>query len=715
MASQGKTERPRPKPLPLTADQVVGRTPVVKEPRLDQGRLFWLEQRPHEGGRTTLLLQLPPSSQADPAPGRVLELTPGDWNLRSRVHDYGGGCYAVQGDTVVMVADADRALWRLDLADLTAGLTAALPAGLTAELGTDLEPGLSAECPEAASVDSPLPLLLPAQRLTAADPQRCFADGLIDAARQRWIGVMEAAGRDHLVSVPLQGGEPTVLLEPDDFCGYAALSPDGRQLAWVEWQQPFMPWQRSQVWLGRFAADGSLQQRQPVAGAGAAATHHCSVFQPLWIGNGDLVVANDRSGWWNLERLSAERIATLWLKGTTAGALNPATEPSSHERPDLGWEPLLPLQAEFAMPQWVYGMRTTAWDGEQLVAAACRDGRWQLGVVPLDLTDRQQAGAPAQPADLWQPLDLPVDDLAMLCAEAGRMVCVASGPTTGAGLLELDLASGRWQHRPVEPCVLPPEALSRPEPLWFQGHGDQPTHAWYYPPSGGSSPQAPLLVKSHSGPTGMARTGLNLAIQFWTSRGWGVVDVNYGGSTGFGRAYRERLDGQWGVVDVADCAAAALALVAAGRAAPQRIAIEGGSAGGFTTLAALCFTTVFRAGACRYGVADLAALATDTHRFEARYLDGLVGPWPQARALYEARSPLRHADRIGCPVIFFQGSQDRVVPPEQTLAMASALRANGVPVEVRLFEGEGHGFRDGAVQREVLEATEAFFRNAFGL
>ena len=206
-----------------------------------------------------------------------------------------------------------------------------------------------------------------------------------------------------------------------------------------------------------------------------------------------------------------------------------------------------------------------------------------------------------------------------------------------------------------------------------------------------------------------------LLVQYWTSRGWGVVDVNYGGSTGFGRAYRERLNGQWGVVDVADCAAAARALVSAGKAHPERLAIEGGSAGGFTTLAALCFTDVFRAGASRYGVGDLSALAQDTHRFEAGYLDNLVGPWPQAEAIYGQRSPLQHADRIRCPVIFFQGLEDKVVPPDQTDRMAAALQTNGIAVEVHRFAGEGHGFRRSETQIEVLEATEAFFRTHLGL
>ena len=634
------TSAPRLQPLP--AALVVGRTPSLKEPLLRNGRLLWLEQRPQEQGRTTLMQQ---SAQGSGA----VELTPAPRNLRSRVHEYGGGVYALEGNDLVFVDDGDRCLWHLGL-----------------EPGGGLPPH-------------------PPRRLTEPGP-RAFADGLIDAPRRRWIGVMESGGRDQLVAVPLAGGEPQLVHQPTDFCGYAALSPDGRQLAWVEWQQPLMPWDGSQLWLADVNAAGGLERVRQVAGTGrpesaGPPTRAISVFQPLWIGPEHLVVASDASGWWNLQRLH-----------TRSGQ----------------WQALLPLQAEFAMPQWVYGMRTTAWDGQQLIAAACWDGVWQLGRVDL-AADR--VGTPAA----WQPLELPFDDLAALSAEAGRLVAVASSPTSPEGLLELDLASGTWQHTPMASCPLEPEAISRPEPLWFGGHGGQRTHAWFYPPAGGAHGEAPLLVKSHSGPTSMARRGLSLAIQFWTSRGWGVVDVNYGGSTGFGRAYRERLNGQWGVVDVADCAAAAQAVVAAGKASPARLAIEGGSAGGFTTLAALCFTDVFRAGACRYGVADLGSLAQDTHRFEARYLDGLVGPWPVAKATYTDRSPLQHADRIRCPVIFFQGLDDLVVPPEQTDRMAAALKANAVPVEVHRFPNEGHGFRSSTSLIQVLEATEAFFSRHFGL
>jgi len=673
---------------PLAASQVVGAIPLWSEPRLQGGRLFWLERRPEDGGRTRLLMrpagsvELPTSPTASAPPGQ--EITPAGADVRSRIHAYGGGAYAVggwpgglgtpggspavdaRGDSVlVWIDDGDRCLWRLDLPPLESGAAAAPATGPKMMAGG------------------------PSLRLTEPDPERRFADGLIDPARGLWIGVLETGEQEALVSVPLAGGEPQLLRQPADFCGYAVLSPSGSHLAWIEWQRPAMPWERSQLWLGRLTPEGSLEDCRPIAGSMPREGAAVSVFQPLWIPRegqpADLVVSCDRSGWWNLERLEA------------AEALVAGEEPR--------WQPLLPLQAEFGMPQWVYGMATTAWDGEALVAAACFEGRWQLGRLVV-------AGG----GDFrWQPYDLRFDDLAAVVAERGRLVAIAASPSDPAGLLELDTASGRWRHTPAAASPLSEVAISHPEPLWFEGHGGRPTQAWYYPPRSGSHPGAPLLVKGHSGPTGMARTGLNLAIQFWTSRGWGVVDVNYGGSTGFGRAYRERLDGQWGVVDGADCAAAAAALVAAGRADSRRIAIEGGSAAGFTVLAALCGGAVFRAGACRYAVADLEGMARHTHRFEARYFDGLVGPWPEAAAIYRERSPLLHADRIRVPVIFFQGLEDAVVPPDQTERMALALGERGIPVEVHLFPGEGHGFRDRAVQQRVLEATEAFFRRHLDL
>jgi dipeptidyl aminopeptidase/acylaminoacyl peptidase len=629
----------------------VGALPYWNEPRLANGHLLWLETRPAEGGRTTLLTR-PAGSTETPR-----ELTPAPWNLRSRLHGYGGGAFSTDGMAVVFVHDGDRQLWRLDL-----------PA-------------------TGAPLHTPRRLTAPPQHPGGPGDGRSFADGLLDRRRDRWLGVLEDQGRDQLVTVSLAGGEPRTLHQARDFCGSPVLSPTGSHLAWLEWQQPFMPWERSELWLGRFADDGTLTDVRRLAGTDGTAAVGESVVQPLWAGP-DLLVARDGGGWWTLTRFAHAEHST-------------ASDPVAEETP-------LAMEADFGVPRWVAGQRCTAWDGERLVAAACREGRWELG----QLEERAEAGAPRW---RWRPLGVPFPELADLCAEGGRLVAIASGPTTTAGLLEVDLRTDTWVHTPAAPCPLPVKEISTPEALWFTGGGDEPTHAWFYPPADGAGPDSPLLIRAHSGPTAMARTGLNLVVQFWTSRGWGVVDVNYGGSTGFGRAYRERLQGQWGVLDVADCLAAAAAVVASGRASAERVAMEGGSASGFTVLAALAAGVGLRAGACRYPVVDLETLAKESHRFEAHYLDSLVGPWPEARALYQSRSPLGQVARIQRPVIFFHGLEDTVVPASQSERMALALSEKGVPVEIHLFPEEGHGFRSGAVQARVLEATEAFFRRHLGL
>jgi dipeptidyl aminopeptidase/acylaminoacyl peptidase len=634
---------PQPNTRPLPATLAVGAQPSWQDPRLVNGHLLWLETRPLEGGRTTLLTR-PVDAAPDAAPR---ELTPAPWNPRSRLHGYGGGAYCADETSVVFTHDGDRQLWCLDL-----------PA-----------PG--------APLPAPRRLTLPPE-----PPGRSLADGLLDRRRQRWLGVMEERGPDQLVAVSLAGGEPRTLHPSKDFCGSPVLSPSGRHLAWIEWEQPFMPWERSTLWLARLDGDGALTDVRRLAGSDGGDAEGESVFQPLWAGS-DLLVARDGGGWWTLTRFA-----------------------DADHRPDgapLVADTPLALEADFGVPRWVAGLRCTAWDGERLVAAACRQGRWELGRLE------------GREGWRWRDLGVPFPELADLSAEGGRLVAIAGGPTTPTGLLEVDLRTETWRHTPSAPCPLPVERISLPEALWFLGGGGEPTHAWFYPPVGGAGAESPLLVRAHSGPTAMARTGLHLVVQFWTSRGWGVVDVNYGGSSGFGRAYRERLQGQWGVLDVADCLAAAAAVVASGRASAERVAMEGGSASGFTVLAALAAGDGLRVGACRYPVVDLEALVAESHRFEAHYLDGLVGPWPERRAVYAARSPLTRVSRIQRPVIFFHGLEDTVVPASQSERMAVALEERGVPVEIHLFPGEGHGFRSGAVQARVLEATEAFFQRHLGL
>ena len=613
-------------PGPLAIDLVMGRERSCREPLLVGEQLLWAEQRPDEGGRTTLMLQQRPGATPK-------DLTPGGWSLRTRVHEFGGGLFCADSTMAVFI---------------------------------DGRSGLPHSVPLQASAD-PRPLIEP-----ALNGQTRFADGLIDTQRQRWIGVMESDGGDSLVSLPLAGGNPQVLRSQLDFCGYAVLSPSGDQLAWLEWSLPWMPWERTELWWSWLGEDGELLGPQRLAGGDDDPQ---SLFQPLWTASDQLLVASDRMGYWTPQR---------WCPGS-----------------QQVWESMpLPSGCECGMPQWVYGMRTLAACGERLLALACREGAWSLW-------QRSLKAAGAEP---WQEMTLPFCELSALTASTSRAVCLAAGVTQPTTLLEIGDAPGRWQAwERFGASPLPASRVSVPRSLWVKGGDGHPSQAWFYPPAPDQPRPCPLLVRGHSGPTGMARTGLSLAYQYWISRGWAVVDVNYGGSTGFGRAYRERLDGRWGELDVADCAAAVSQLIAAGEVDPERVAIEGGSAGGFTTLAALIHEPVFKAGVCRYPVCDLASLQQDTHRFESGYFDRLIGPWPQQQAKYHQRSPLQQKHRLGRPVLFIQGLQDKVVPPEQTELMVQALRQRGLSVELILLEAEAHGFRSGAVQRQVLEATERFF------
>ncbi len=633
---------------PLTAALALGQIPAIQEPRVIDDWVLWLEQRPNEGGRTTVLIR--PWGRPDLS---AQELTPAPINVRSRVHVYGGGAVATarQGNQLIMtwIDDSDGFLWTQSFAGLSNKRREVEEAWLT----------------------------LTQHPICICSIRDClFADGLIDLSRQRWVGVMEAKGRDYLVvfSLDKEHQDPNVLYCPEDFAGYAALSPDSQQLVWVEWQQPAMPWDASQLWWAQLDDAGEIKSKVLLAGSRFDQESPISVFQPFWLSNGELVVAEDSSGWWNLM----------------------VTGP--HLQPDqsIAWRRLWPKEAEFAMPQWIYGMSTSSSSGQQILSANCEKGVWKLNLL----------GSDGRIAELKQPFD----DLFGVNSYSNRAVLVASNSVAGSGLLEIDLEVGSWKHTPISKPLLQDNEISVAEPFWFEGFGGELTHSWYYPPSNGYKGDSPLLVKSHSGPTAMATRGLNLGIQFWTSRGWGVVDVNYGGSTGFGREYRQRLQNGWGEVDVFDCAAAAKALINLGRADRKRVAIEGGSAGGFTTLACLAFTDIFRVGACRYGVSDLTAMSKDTHRFESTYLDHLLGSFVKNKERYVNRSPVNNAHKIKCPVIFFQGLQDKVVLAEQTEKMAAVLRENNLPVEVYTFAEEGHGFRNSQVKIKVLEETEKFFR-----
>jgi dipeptidyl aminopeptidase/acylaminoacyl peptidase len=508
-----------------------------------------------------------------------------------------------------------------------------------------------------------------------------YADGLVDAPRRRWIGVREEHGAEGrventLVAVEFGASGPgQVLAKGHDFYASPKLSPDGRSLAWLTWDHPNMPWVASQLWLARIGADGSLATPHLVVGGAVE-----SIFQPQWSPDGVLHFVSDRTGWWNLYRC----------------------DPGAG-----GVRPLCPREAEFGQAQWAFGQSTYAFlSAKHLVCAYQEAGRSHL--ARLDIAAGQLV-----------PLELlPYSEFGAIRVAGDHIICRAGSPADPPSIVAIDPATGAVEVLRQSAPAVADDALRRyfsvPRHIAFATEGGLTAHANYYPPTNPdfAPPQAetpPLVVKCHGGPTASASSVLSLGIQYWTSRGIAVIDVDYGGSTGYGRAYRERLKGAWGVVDVDDCVNAARHVIAAGLADGERCVITGGSAGGYTVLAALACRDLFKGGASYYGVSDVAALARDTHKFESRYLDWLIGPYPEEAGLYRDRSPLTHADRLRRPVIFFQGADDRVVPPNQTEMMVDALRRQGIPTGYLLFAGEGHGFRRAENIKRALDAELYFY------
>jgi dipeptidyl aminopeptidase/acylaminoacyl peptidase len=523
--------------------------------------------------------------------------------------------------------------------------------------------------------------------VTAPGPWR-YADAVIDRSRRRLIAVREDHTRtghepaNTLVAISLDGeaGAGDVIVSGHDFYSTPRLSPDGTRLAWLAWRHPQMPWDGTELWIAEVQASGSLHRFQRVAGGPSE-----SIYQPGFLPDGALCFASDRDGWWTLYR--------------THGAGEPASRVVA--RP--------PEHAEFGRPQWTFGSATWAAAGpDRLVVSYTRAGRWYLGVVDTTTGVLTDVAPDLEPGE-W------------LAWTGSRAVLVAGSATTPDRVISIELGSGAVETLQTSSTVeISAAAISSPEAIEFTSRRGAPTHALYYPPRnetyrGPDGEPPPLIVMSHGGPTSAAHATLDLKVQFWTSRGFAVADVNYGGSSGFGRDYRQRLVGQWGVVDVEDVSAAAQHLVAAGKADPVRLVIRGGSAGGYTTLAALTFQPgVFTAGASYYGISDVEVLARDTHKFEARYTDSLIGPYPATRDLYHRRSPIHHVDRLAAPLILLQGLDDKVVPPNQSEMMAEALRAKGLPVALLTFEGEQHGFRRAETIVRSLEAELYFYGAVFG-
>jgi dipeptidyl aminopeptidase/acylaminoacyl peptidase len=508
-----------------------------------------------------------------------------------------------------------------------------------------------------------------------------YADAVADTQRDRVICVCEDhreadhEAKNYLVAVSLSDGKTTTLVSGNDFYSSPRLSVDGSKLAWLTWDHPNMPWDGSELWTGEIAADGSITNQKVVAGG-----LHESIFQPEWSPDGVLHFVSDRTGWWNFYRVNSD------------GAV----------------ENLCEIEAEFGGPQWVFGLSTYAFESaDRIVCAFVERGTWHLGTI--DTHSKQFAR-----------IETAFTDISFVRALPGRAVFRAGSPTEPFSIIELDLATSETRVlKRANELAIDPGYISEPRAVEFPTENGLTAHGFYYPPKN-KDYEAPtgerplLLVKSHGGPTSATTGVLTLGIQYWTSRGIAVLDVNYGGSTGYGREYRERLNGSWGVVDVDDCVNGAKYLADRAEADPHRSMIDGGSAGGYTTLCALTFRDYFHAGASHYGVSDLEALDEDTHKFESRYSTTLIGPYPELKDLYVARSPIHFTDKLSCPVIFFQGLEDKVVPPNQAEIMVEALQKKGLPVAYVAFAGEQHGFRRAENIKRSLDGELYFYSRVFG-
>jgi dipeptidyl aminopeptidase/acylaminoacyl peptidase len=584
--------------------------------------------------------------------GQYEELNPAPGNARTRVHEYGGGAYLVSRGQAFYSNFRDQHLYRA-----------------------------------------------PAEPISATPGMR-HADAVADWSRARLIAVREdhtvPAGQqpiNSIVALPLDKApgdgaalQERVLVSGNDFYAAPRLSPDGRRLAWLTWNHPNMPWDGCELWVADVDTAGALGNATLVAG-GLRET----VFQPEWSPDGELHFVAEETGWWNLYR---------WRDGRR--------------------EPLTPMDAEFGEPMWAFRMRTYGFLRPDLILCSySRRGTCHLALLDTSTCQLCEIDTP------YTTIGGVTTDVTTI---GGRAVMIAGSPTQFSAVVLATLdQSGNAPILRFETLRSSNDLdltalkgyVSMPQAIEFPTTDGKTAHAFYYPPANkdyiappGELP--PVLVKSHGGPTSSTSASLKLAIQYWTSRGIGVLDVNYGGSTGYGRDYRRRLNGNWGIVDMDDCVNAPKYLAARGVIDGTRLMISGGSAGGYTTLCALTFRDVFKAGASYYGVSDAEALARDTHKFESRYLDSLIGPYPARRDIYIARSPIHFAERINAPLLFLQGLEDEVVPPNQSERMYQAVRAKGIPTAYLTFAGEQHGFRKAGNIKRALEAEFYFYSRVFG-
>lgn len=604
---------------PITSDLIVSEIIELGYPLFDGDDIYWIEMRPAEKGRYVIVKR---------AHGEITDVTPKPFNARTRVHEYGGGSFTVKNGVVYFSNFSDQRLYCL-------------------------KPG-----------EEPVPI--------TSEGNMRYADSIIDSqgniicVREDHTGTGEAVNTLVLINGE---GESEVLASGNDFYSSSRLNPDGSLLAWLTWNHPHMPWDGTELWVGRMN-NRCIEDAVKVAGG-----VHESIFQPEWSPSGVLHFVSDRNGWWNLYR---------W-----------------HER-DV--EPLLEMKAEFGVPQWTFGRSTYDFESaDRIICTYTQKGVWYLAVLT-------EGGL--------ETIETPYTSIKYVRAAPNGVVFHGGSPTAFSALVYLDLDTRCINVlRHSSDIVIDSGYLSVPEPVEFPTENGLTAHAFFYPPKNrdytAPDEKPPLIIISHGGPTEATSSKLSLRLQYWTSRGFAVLDVNYGGSTGYGREYRQRLKNNWGIVDMNDCINGVNYLVKKGKVDETRLAIRGGSAGGYTTLRALTVTDVFKAGASYYGVSDLEALTKETHKFESHYLDGLIGPYPACRDIYVERSPINFVENLSCPVIFFQGLEDKIVLPNQAEMMVKALRTKGLPVAYIPFEGEQHGFRRSENIKRTLDAELYFYSKIF--
>lgn len=615
---------------PITSDLIISGSITLSDIVVADGNIYWIESRPSERGRRSIQKRTPD--------GTITEITPPEFNVRTRVHEYGGSSYEVVGDTVYFQNFSDQLLYKH-------------------------APG-----------SPPVPI---------TTSGIFYGDFRWDTKRGHLVSIQE----DHGVS-DIEAVNTLVTLTPDgpnadggsvivsgsDFVSNPRLSPDGSQLAWLQWNHPNMPWDSAALFVGTVDEGGNVSNPVHIAGGDGS-----SVFQPEWTPSGDLIYVDDKSDWWNFYRYRNGQI-----------------------------EHLLPMDAEFGRPLWVVGMSTyVIVDDSRIICAYTKNGFWRIG--NLNLVDGS-----------FLTVETPFTDITSIAGEGDIVAFVAGSSTLPTALYEHNLSTGDTAPiKSASTISLDPEYLSAPTTIQYPTSDGQIAHAFLYMPRNpdfeapaGELP--PLIVSSHGGPTSQTGTGLNLGFQFWTSRGFALLDVNYRGSTGYGRPYRDALQDTWGIYDVDDCVYGAQYLVEKGVVDGDRLSVRGGSASGYLTLAALTFRDTFKAGCALYGISDLEIMALETHKFESRYLDGLIAPYPDGIETYRERSPLYHIDQLNTPLILFHGLEDKVVPPNQSELIYNALKEKGVPVAMVLYEGEQHGFRHAANIKRTLDGELYFYSRIFG-